>query len=214
VTRTSRTDESDPVATRPGRRPATTQAEISHVALELFAHRGFDATTVDDIAAAAGIGRRTFFRYFASKNDLPWGDFDTQLEGMRRHLAEMPDDLPLMEAVRISVIEFNRIPPAEVPYHRERMELLLWTPTLLAHSTLRYAAWRQVVAEFAARRLGVPEDSLEPQALAWAALGIAVSAYEQWLQRPDADLSQLLDRALRMLSRGFELQVSTARGLT
>ena len=189
---------------RLGRRPATTQAEISHIALELFASRGFEATTVDDIAAAAGIGRRTFFRYFASKNDLPWGDFDARLDEMRKLLTELPDDLPLMEAVRISVIEFNRIPAAEIPYHRERMELLLHVPALLAHSTLRYTSWRQVVAEFAARRLSVPEDGLEPQAVGWAALAMALSAYEQWLVHEEADLTKLLDQSFRMLNSGFD----------
>ena len=56
---------------RVGRAPATTHGELSHVALALFLERGFDHTTVDDIAAAAGISRRTLFRYFPSKNDLP-----------------------------------------------------------------------------------------------------------------------------------------------
>lgn len=190
-------------APRLGRRPSTTQAELSHVALTLFAERGFDDTTVDDIAAAAGIGRRTFFRYFASKNDLPWGDFDAQLDRMRAYLDGLPDDLPLMDAVCASVIEFNRIPPEEVPWHRQRMRLLLNVPALLAHSTLRFKSWRDVVAEYAARRLDVPADSLEPQALAWTMLGIALSAYEQWLVHEDADLTELLESALRMLGERF-----------
>jgi mycofactocin system transcriptional regulator len=196
-----RTADSAPA--RPGRPPLTSEAELSHVAFELFAERGFEATTVDDIAAAAGIGRRTFFRYFPSKNDLPWGDFESQLVGMREKLAETPDDVPLMEAIRLSVIEFNRLPPSEIPYHRRRMELILRVPSLIAHSTLRYASWRQVVAEFVARRLCVPEDSLQPQAIAWAVLGIAIAAYEQWLADDDADLADLLDCSLRMLNRGF-----------
>ncbi len=71
-----------------GRAPATTHGELSHVALRLFLERGFEETTVDDIVQVAGIGRRTFFRYFRSKNDLPWGDFDTLLERMRANLAQ------------------------------------------------------------------------------------------------------------------------------
>ena len=185
---------------RVGRRPSTTHAELSHVAFELFERHGFEATTIDDIAAAAGIGRRTFFRYFASKNDLPWGEFDERLDDMRRLLAGLPEGMPLVDALRVAVVEFNRIPPEEVPHHRRRMELLLRVPTLMAHSTLRYQAWRQVVAEFAARRLGVAEDALEPQAIGWAALGIALAAYEHWLAHPGSDLTVLLDRALRLLA--------------
>src|SRR4051812_26554524 len=70
-----------------GRPPLTTRLEIERVAFALFAERGFDETTVEDIAAAAGISRRTFFRYFASKNDVVWGDFDAGLQ----HFAEVLD---------------------------------------------------------------------------------------------------------------------------
>jgi mycofactocin system transcriptional regulator len=199
-------DEPGQAAARPGRRPSTTRDELTHIALELFTANGFDRTTIDDIAAAAGIARRTFFRYFASKNDLPWGDFDARLDAMRAHFARIPSDTPLMEAVRIATVEFNRMPREEERYHRERMALLLRVPTLLAHSTLRYAAWRQVVAEFAAHRLGLAADALEPQAIAWAALGIALSAYEQWLDHDDSELAELLDRSLRMLNSGFDFR--------
>ncbi|MCQ0020665.1 TetR family transcriptional regulator [Actinomadura madurae] len=62
-----------PSAPRVGRRPRTSRGELERVALRLFAERGFEETTVDDIASAAGIGRRTFFRYYGSKNDVVWG---------------------------------------------------------------------------------------------------------------------------------------------
>ena len=208
--------EVDPPATRPGRQRSTSRAELSHIALQLFIEHGFDQTTVDDIAAAAGIGRHTLFRYFASKNDLPWGDFDAGLEGMRQFLRKLPADLPLMDALCAAVIEFNRFPSEEIPYHRERMELLLTVPALVAHSTLRYGAWRRVVAEYASHRLGVAEDSLEPQAIAWTFLGISLSAYEQWLKHDDADLLELLDAALHMLGRVFDRQgpSNTEEGVT
>lgn len=184
-------------APRIGRAPATTHGRLSHIALALFLERGFEETTVDDIVAAAGIGRRTFFRYFRSKNDLPWGDFDGMLSGMRAHLAALPATLPLREALRTAVVEFNRFPPEEIPVHRERMWLLLNIPTLLAHSTLRYAEWRQVVAAYAAERLGQPADGLEPQAIAWACLGLSLAAYERWLAAEDTDLLELIDQAFQ-----------------
>ncbi len=61
---------------RTGRRPPSTSREgLSAVGIELFRERGFDETSVDEIAEAAGIARRTFFRYFPSKNAVPWGRF-------------------------------------------------------------------------------------------------------------------------------------------
>lgn len=179
-----------------GGRRATSAAHLSQVGLQLFYERGFDATTVDDIAEAAGIGRRTFFRYFASKNDLPWGDFDTLVDLMRARLSEMPEDVPLVEALRAAVIDFNAYPPDEADNHRRRMELLLHVPTLVAHSTLRYESWRTVVAEFAGRRLGEPADALAPQAIGWTFLAISLAAYESWLRTPGTSLERVLGQAI------------------
>lgn len=190
-------------ARRSGRRRVTSRVELEHVAFELFSVHGFERTTIDDIARAAGIGRRTFFRYFPSKNDIAWGAFDEELERMRCGLLACPPETPLMDAVREALLDFNRLDAGEVPWHRRRMELILRVPALQAHSTLRYAAWRQVIAEFVGRRLGQPEDALAPQAIAHATLGVAIAAYEQWLRDERGDLSAMLDTAMRELAAGF-----------
>jgi mycofactocin system transcriptional regulator len=186
-----------------GRKRVTSRAELEHVAFELFERQGFDGTTIDDIARAAGIGRRTFFRYFPSKNDIPWGNFAEELERMRAQLGAYPAQIPLMEAIRRAVVDFNRVPADQLPWHRRRMELILRVPALQAHSTLRYASWRQVVAEFVGQRIGQRPDALAPRTIAYAALGVAVAAYEQWLETDDADLVWLLDTAMRDLAAGF-----------
>lgn len=186
-----------------GRRPSTSRAELERVALDLFTSRGFDETTVDDIAAAAGIGRRTFFRYYASKNDAVWGDFDTQLSQLRSWFDDCKPDVPLMDAVHRAVVAFNRLPKEEEPWHRRRMALILNTPALQAHSTPMYARWRAVIAEFAAARTGSAPQDLLPQLIAYAALGAAVASYDQWLRDADAELEPLLELAMTELSRGF-----------
>jgi TetR/AcrR family transcriptional regulator, regulator of mycofactocin system len=186
-----------------GRRRVTTRAELEAVAFDLFGRQGFEETTVGDIAAAAGIGRRTFFRYFPSKNDIPWGDFEAELDRMRARLAAFPPGLALMDALREAIVDFNRIAPDQVAQHRRRMRLILGVPALKAHSTLRFAAWRQVVAEFAAGRLGQPATALAPQAVAHAALGVATAAYERWLEHEGADLGDLLDAAMRQVAAAF-----------
>ncbi|HEX4427925.1 MAG TPA: mycofactocin system transcriptional regulator [Frankiaceae bacterium] len=186
---------------RRGRRAATSRHELEKLAFELFERRGFDATTVDDIAAAAGIGRRTFFRYFESKNDLVWGSFTDHLERMREQFALCSADPPVLDAVRTVVVEFNRFDPQEVPWHRRRMELILGVPTLQGNATLRYTQWRVVVAEFVAARLEVEPDSLTPHVIAHAALGVALAAYAQWLADPGRELTEVIDEAFATLIR-------------
>jgi mycofactocin system transcriptional regulator len=197
------------VTSRAGRKRITTRAELEHVALDLFSRQGFDQTTIDDIAAAARIGRRTFFRYFPSKNDVPWGDFDTELERMQARLKACSRQTPLMDAIRVAIVDFNRLAPEQIPWHRRRMELILRTPTLQAHSTLRYNAWRQVIAEFVGDWTGQPPDTLGPRTIAYAALGVAVAAYEQWLETDNADLGYLLDRGMRELAAAFAKDLAT-----
>ncbi len=186
---------------RTGRVPATNVAELTHIGLRLFVERGFDAVTIDEIAAATGIGRRTFFRYFHSKNDLPRGEFDDLVAAMRAHLAAVPDGVPLFAALRDAVLTFNDYPAEELPYHRERMGLLLRVPSLVAHGMLRYAKWRQAIAEFAAERLGQDTGDLAPQMIAWAFLSASLAAYEDWLNNPAADLVAVLGEALDVLGR-------------
>jgi len=186
-----------------GRRRITSRAELERVALDLFSSRGFEETTVDDIAATAGIGRRTFFRYYPSKNDAVWGDFDAQLARLRRWFDECPPDVPLMDAVHAGVVTFNRLPRDQEPWHRRRMALILNTPALQAHSTHMYARWRAVIADFVAKRTGAAAEDMVPQLVAYAALAAAVAAYEQWLRDPGTELEPLLDRAMTEVQRGF-----------
>lgn len=170
------TPESAPPRTTVGRPGATSHAEIEQAAFDLFTDRGFDQTTMGDIADAVGVGRRTLFRYFPSKNDIPWGQFDRTLEAFRLILDQAPRDIALHEAVHRSVVTFNAFPDDARPPHRDRMRLILSTPSLQAHSVLRYADWRRVIVEFVARRTGQdPTDALHVPS--------ATSA-SRWLCRP------------------------------
>lgn len=170
------------------------------MALELFQHRGFDETTMDDVAAAAGVGRRTVFRYFESKNDLPWGDFEALLDDWERRLASEPRGEPVLAVITRCVVDFNRFDPAEAQVHRQRMQLLLRVPALVAHSAVRYEAWRSIVARFVASRRGVDPSALEPRAIGHMALGAALAAYERWLDDEDAELGALLEQSFSLLA--------------
>ncbi|MFD0690586.1 mycofactocin system transcriptional regulator [Actinomadura fibrosa] len=194
-----------------GRPRATSRAAMERLAFELFARQGFDATTVDDIARAAGIARRTFFRYFASKNDLVWGDFEEHLQKLRKLFDEADPRVPTMDVVRAAVVEFNRFDPVDVPWHRQRMELILGVPTLQADATLRYAAWRAVVTGFVAGRTGLPASEPSLRLCGYVVLAASVSAYEQWLScEAPPPLSDLLDAAIRHVGSGMTAMLEEA----
>ncbi|WP_040167480.1 mycofactocin system transcriptional regulator [Microbacterium gorillae] len=195
----------DPARTsaRHGRPEATSHAEIERVAFALFAEHGFDGTTLEDIARAVGVGRRTLFRYFESKNDIPWGEFDQTLDSFRAILRGMPADATIAEALERGVAEFNHFPADADPPHEQRMRLIMDTPTLQAHSAVRYAAWRRVVADFVAERAGgSPEDPL-PNLIGHVSLAVARSAYDEWIRDPARDLPALVAQQFRAAREFF-----------
>ncbi|MEN4451703.1 MAG: mycofactocin system transcriptional regulator [Mycolicibacterium sp.] len=188
---------------RVGRRRSTTRDHITHVALELFATRGFDDVSVDDVAHAAGISRRTLFRYFSSKNAIPWADFDASLTELRDLLNAVPHDVPMDAALRSALLEFNSFDESETPRHRRRMQVILQTDALQAYSMTMYAGWRGVIAAFVARRLDTKPTALVPQTVAWTVLGVALTAYEQWLADETVSLPDALGEAFDIVREGI-----------
>jgi mycofactocin system transcriptional regulator len=186
-----------------GRPPITDHAAIERAAFALFTERGFEETTLEAIAEAAGVGRRTLLRYYPSKNDIPWGQFDDNLVGLRRCLESMPHDIPVYEAVHRAVVAFNHVDDAALPQHRQRMTLLLRTPALQAHSAIKYRQWREVITTYVAKRYGMVCDDLLPRTVGQTALALALAAYEQWLEHEDRTIEELLDEALSALRKYF-----------
>lgn len=186
-----------------GRPPSTNHEQIAAVALELFERDGFEETTVEDIAAAVGVERRTIFRYFPSKNDIVWGDFNWVIERLRALLEEADESVPLMDALRRAAVLSNSYPEDQLPELRIRMTLITTVPALQAHSMLRYAAWRQAIAEWAARRLGLQPDGLLPGTVAQLALGASMAGFARWVANPEEDLERCLDGAYRVLAEGI-----------
>jgi mycofactocin system transcriptional regulator len=188
---------------RRGRPPGTSARELELIALRLFTEQGFEDTTVDQIATAAGVSRRTYFRYFDSKSGVLWSDFDREVEALAGRLRETPAELSIMDAVRHAVIAVNHYRADDVPELRARMNLIGSVPELAASATLHYDAWERVIADFVALRSGQSADSLYARTVALATLATCRAAYEQWALRADADLTFYLDAALRALSGGF-----------
>lgn len=182
-----------------GRPSATDHAAIERAAFELFEVQGFDQTTMEQIATAVGVGRRTLFRYFPSKNDIPWGQFDESLRHFREQFDAVPEGVPLAEAVHRCVIAFNEFDEAAIPQHRIRMRLILTTPTLQAHSALRYESWRAVISEYVGHRLRQPADAAVPRLIGHVSLALAVASYERWLAHPELRLTDVLAESMAEL---------------
>ncbi|HXW88306.1 MAG TPA: mycofactocin system transcriptional regulator [Streptosporangiaceae bacterium] len=190
---------------RRGRPRGTSARELELISLRLFTRDGFEDTTVERIATAAGVSKRTFFRYFDSKADVLWHAFDGEVRALRAAFAAIPPDVPLLEAIRRAVVGVNRYRAEDVPELRTRMSLISSVPALQASAAQHYDAWEQAVSEFAAARLGEPADALYPLAIGRATLAVCRAAYDRWVDRADADLTVYLDQALRALAAGFSV---------
>src|SRR5581483_10128362 len=139
---------------RPGlreRRKRLTAAELEAAALRLFGERGFDAVTVDDIAADADVSRRTFFRYFASKEDVLLADHHVQLARLREAMAARPPGEAILTALRNALLSI--------------------TGDFEDRSLVHQKSWEDAMQQMVAERLGVdPVADLRPGVVAATAL--------------------------------------------
>ena len=106
----------------PGRRErkkAATRLALQEAAFKLFNERGYDATTVDDISDIADVSARTFFRYYATKDDVLSGDHLLRLESLRTVLAERPAVEPLMTSIEAMLTHLS----SDLQENRERVRL-------------------------------------------------------------------------------------------
>ena len=175
------------------------------MALALFVVRGFDQTTMDDIAAALGVGRRTLFRYYPSKNDLVWGEFDEVLERLRVDLHAVEQDRPIIQVIRDAAVRSNTYPRETLDELHMRLTLIQTVPALQAHSMLRYAEWREVIAQYVAERLGCAADDLIPVAVGHAALAASTAAFSRWVAHREENILTLIDQSYALLADGFAI---------
>jgi mycofactocin system transcriptional regulator len=189
---------------RRGRPRATSRSELQAIAVRLFAEQGFEATTIEQVTTEAGVSERTFFRYFTTKASVLWADFDTEVAAIRAALAVVPDDVPMMDAIRGAVVAANHYHAEDVPEMRLRMSLIATEPALSFGAGEHYADWERAISEFAARRLGQPAESLYCLAVGRSVLAACRAAYDRWSARADNDLPWYLDAVLTALASGFD----------
>jgi AcrR family transcriptional regulator len=195
--------------TRPGlreRRKALTAAELEAAAFRLFGERGFDAVTVDDIAAEADVSRRTFFRYFASKEDVLLADHFVQLARLREAIDTRPPDEPIITALRNALLSMSTDFEDRKEMIILRGRLMRDTPSLQARSLVHQKLWEEAMQEMVAERLGVdPAKDLRPGVVSAATLAAMRVAFTNWLTAGcDGDLIALTAEALDLLDGGLQ----------
>ena len=180
-----------------------TRARIERAALDLFTRRGFEGVTIDEVADVAGISRRTYFRYFATKADAVWGDFSAHVDRLAALLRDSGGGQTVLAAICDAYVEVNDYAPRDLPLLRQRMQLILTEPALLAHSQVRYADVDRVVAEHVARRTGTTPAALVPRLVAASTRAAATTAFQMWLADEGSSLTGQLHGALDEMARGF-----------
>ncbi len=186
-------------------RKQLTRKRLEDAALRLFAEGGFDETTVDDLAAASGVARRTIFRYFPSKNDIVFGALDERLRALAAELsAAQAARLPPVEMMRRAFHVTSRYEPSERASLALRIRLIATVPSLQAHAALRYRSWEDTVRAAVAERTGM-RGGVYPRACAKAVIGVMWAAFETWRETGAGDnLPEIIDAALDVLAAGLE----------
>ncbi|WP_418961600.1 TetR family transcriptional regulator [Streptomyces tritici] len=183
--------------------------ELTEAALQLLAQKGFDGVTVDEIAAAAGVSKRTFFRYFASKEDVVVRFLTEMGADVRTALAERPADEP----PSVALLHAVRLPLDTCGEHTDRalsvVRLILRTPALLARFLERQAQWRDDLAGELAARLGLDADAdLHPRLAAGMALAAYDTVLRRWSDGEGADdPAELVERAFAVIAPALDAVV-------
>jgi AcrR family transcriptional regulator len=189
----------DPLPVRERTRRAV-RGELAQLAVSLFVEKGYDETTIDDLAAAAGMSKRTFFRYFASKEDLVVGKYEFFGQQLAEDLAARPADEPLWASLRQI---FGRVADhAENDARKAEsvaMEKIVRDhPTLNASYLERVSRMQELVLDEVHARTG-PPDPTDPRAAAivGAAFSCLTAAWSTWLTTDQAKpFGVLLDQAM------------------
>ncbi|WP_236791748.1 TetR family transcriptional regulator [Amycolatopsis sp. GM8] len=184
------------------------QQEIAEAATALFAERGFEATTIGDIAAAVGMSQSSVFRYFGTKEEIVLGKFGFVVDDMLATLRARPAGEPVWTSLRAAIdvlVSLADLPVNEqlvAPVHR----MIFETPALSAGYLQKLQDLQEaVVAELRARAeaAGKPYAAGDPapRALTAAAFGCLVAAQHSWLDSgAKGSYAEAIDRAMATIT--------------
>ncbi|OMF97084.1 TetR family transcriptional regulator [Paenibacillus sp. FSL R7-0337] len=179
-------------------------ATIQMHALRLFRELGYKATTVEQIADAAEISYSTFFRYFASKEEvLLMDNYDPLLlEAFERQPAELS---PLQAICAAMISGVHEMTEDEIITMRERNALVMSVPELRAAMLNNMLNMMDLLIEIITTRTEGRQDEMTIRAFAGAVIGVNISVVLYYAEHPDADFAALLEEGLNKLEAGFLL---------
>ncbi|QKT14141.1 TetR family transcriptional regulator [Rhodococcus sp. W8901] len=187
-------------SSNPGLRDITREAvraRIAKVAIDLFAQQGFDAVTVEQIAAEVGISARSFHRYFPAKEDavigdlVPWGEF------VRDAFAARPADEPVWDSLRVSFEALLAQPNRDEQGSKRTMRVLTSAASLRARNLEKHLLWASLLTPLVQERLAGDLAVLRAQTLVQASLACFDVAMTTWAE-PDETMD-----AVELLRRSF-----------
>ena len=195
------------------RKKQQTRQAIHRAAMRLFAERGFEATTIADIAAAADISPRTFFSYFASKEEAVFPKFEPAYAAFDHALSERPPGTTALDALRqwIAMAAGEHFPDVELA--RLEARLRRESAAVAACDLQHMRRFERRLAEAVAEDFGEPADALRPRLVAAAAVAAlqASSDAADTILAEDAEAAEaimadplaFIDDALRFLEGGL-----------
>lgn len=185
-------------------RRRSTHAALRHAALKSFARKGFANVTVTELAAAAGVTERTFFRHFPTKESVLFGDYETQLEWLAEALAQRPAAESLFDAVLASVAAF----PHDLEVVRQaataRAELIS-AESIAGHLRVVQSSFAAVLTDFVkSRNPHAPDIELGAEVAGSALAAALVVAVEHWGRNGcTEDLGELVAASLDLVRSGL-----------
>ena len=185
------------------RKRARTRAALIAAALELFERQGYDATTIDEIAAAADVSPRTYFRYFATKEEVALGD--DLGEELLALIAARPAEEPMLESVRRVIGDgLALISDDDRAALLARLRIVYRTPSLRARRWEFQLEMGRIAGAILAERRGLRSDDLGSRVAAAAAFTAIEVAMDHWQQHDGReDLVTVLDAAIDHLGHAF-----------
>jgi AcrR family transcriptional regulator len=188
------------------RKKAQTREAIIAAAIDLFERKGYDATTIDEIAEAADVSPRTFFRYFDSKVEVVMEHKDGDEDNLGRRLAERPDEESPVEAMCNVMSEALGQLVQENPLFVRQMRVMLGTPSLHALARDHFNEHNDEIVDECARRLDLPEDDLRVHVVASAMTNTIWTVVSCWVAESGSPerLLEMIEESCRLLSSGLD----------